>query len=319
MTVYERGHPGDEAEILDLANYAFSRHRFHDFRSLLPKVYGIDKHFTDMHIVARNNGKICGLVATLQQEMRIDGQTNLNTGYVGTVCVHPYSQGEGHMTALMKLTAENAQRLGLDMLVLGGQRQRYQYAGFECGGTRIVFNVTGQNISHALSDEDTDSVRLMEVSQGDSHALDACHGFYSVQMMIGPRPRNQFHDIMRSWNGKLFLITRDNIPAGYLYACGPNIEELALEEEAMLGKVIKCWHKQCGAADFHVTAPAHTPGRITGLRAFAESYQVTDAEMIRIFRWPQVIEKLLTLKSLYMKLDNGRMVIEITDACRLLV
>jgi predicted N-acetyltransferase YhbS len=319
MVIYERGRPGDEPEILDLANYAFSRHRFHDFRALLPKVYGAGRQYSDMHLVARKNNKICGLVATLQQEMLINRGTQLKTGYVGTVCVHPYMQGEGHMTSLMNMAVDNARSSGLDMLVLGGQRQRYQYAGFERGGIRITFSVNKHNISHALKSIKTDSVRLTEVSREDDAGLDICFAYYSRQIMMGKRPRDLFHSIMQSWNGKLFSIYKDNTPAGYIYACGVNIEEMALEDEVLLREVIKSWHNLCGESEFCVTAPMHMPARIAGLQAFSESFQITDAEMLHVFNWQKVIEALLVLKSLYTRLADGRMVIEITDTCRISV
>lgn len=319
MIIYERGRPGDEAEILDLANYAFSRHRFHDFRTLLPKVYGEGRQFADMHLVARKNGKICGLVATLQQEMLISGGTRLRTGYIGTVCVHPYMQGEGYMTSLMKMSVDNARLTGLDMLVLGGQRQRYQYAGFERGGTRITFTVNRHNISHALKGVKTDCVRLSEVSVKDNAGLDACFAYHNKQIMTGARPRELFHAIMQSWNGKLFSITKNSIPAGYIYACGDSIEEMILEDETLLREVIKSWHELRGESDFCVTAPMHLPARIAGLQAFSESFQIIDAEMLHVLNWYKVIEALLTLKSQYTKLTDGRMVFEIADTCRISV
>ena len=44
MTVYCKGQPGELPEILDFINMVFSMHRVpHNFRTLLPKLYGADR------------------------------------------------------------------------------------------------------------------------------------------------------------------------------------------------------------------------------------------------------------------------------------
>ena len=63
------------------------------------------------------------MVAMLPLRMHVLSDV-LQLGFVGTVCVHPYARGEGHMKHLMADLLADAKRRGLDLLVLGGQRYR---------------------------------------------------------------------------------------------------------------------------------------------------------------------------------------------------
>ena len=54
MTVYCKGQPGELPEILDFINMVFSMHRVpHNFRTLLPKLYGADRQTEWCHYLAK--------------------------------------------------------------------------------------------------------------------------------------------------------------------------------------------------------------------------------------------------------------------------
>ncbi|MBQ6646260.1 MAG: GNAT family N-acetyltransferase, partial [Clostridia bacterium] len=103
QTVYTNGAPGEMPEIIDFINYVFSQaHVPHDFKALLPKVYGDDAPLgvERFHFLAKQDGKIVGCVACRPTEL-IFGDQTLSCGFVGSVSVHPYHRGEGHMKRLM--------------------------------------------------------------------------------------------------------------------------------------------------------------------------------------------------------------------------
>ncbi|WHX49067.1 GNAT family N-acetyltransferase [Paenibacillus woosongensis] len=73
----------------------------------------------------------------------------LRACYLGTVSIHPRARGEGHMKALMDMWLEEL-RNTCDMVVLYGQRQRYEYFGFTLGGVKFKYFVGGANVRHGL-------------------------------------------------------------------------------------------------------------------------------------------------------------------------
>ena len=156
MTTYRKARPEDRAQYLDFINMVFSMaHRPHDFSKLLPKVYGPGRPTdTLQNIAVADAGRVRGPVAVLPGALR-GGDKALCTGYVGSVSAHPFARGEGHMKALMKMAIEGAAADGADLMMLGGQRQRYEYFGFTPGGVEIRYTVDQANLRHALRGVET--------------------------------------------------------------------------------------------------------------------------------------------------------------------
>ena len=102
-TEYRMTVPEDKADVIDFANLVFSQaHQPHDFSTLLPKVYGPDAERLAEHFIATQNGKIRGCVGLYKEDYKL-GDSMLKLGFVGTVSVHKYSRGEGHMQKLMTM------------------------------------------------------------------------------------------------------------------------------------------------------------------------------------------------------------------------
>ena len=112
MTDYRLARPQEEADVLDFINMVFSMHsQPHDFAALLPKVYA-HPGFARYHYVAVEDGHIRGTVALLPLTLRVEENCALKAGYIGSVAVHPYSRGAGHMKALMRMALTDAEAQG---------------------------------------------------------------------------------------------------------------------------------------------------------------------------------------------------------------
>ena len=241
MIRYEKAHPGEENKIVDFGNYVFSQSaRPHDFRALLPKVYREGKQNAHMHYVAHDeNGDIRAMVACLPLHMEIAGE-KLLVGTVGTVSVHPYARGEGHMKHVMKLMQDDARAQGMDAVVLGGRRQRYNFFGYEHAGANAVFSLNTDNVRHALGAADDTALTFQKVEDGDTALIDQCYALYQKGLVRGARPREEYLSYMRSWNGTLVAILKDGRFVGALQECG-TLGEVLLENESDLPAVIRKW------------------------------------------------------------------------------
>ena len=87
--------------------------------------------------------------------MKLGGETpaarKIKAAYVGTVCVHPASRGKGYMIELMKRAEEDALQQGSALMLLDGDRHRYQYFGFERAGVGYRFQMEQNNIRHCCA------------------------------------------------------------------------------------------------------------------------------------------------------------------------
>lgn len=321
MAQYRQAKHGEEADILDFINYVFSQaSRPHDFARLLPKVYARDD-FAQYHYVAEEGGRIRATVAMLPSVYRVDDARALSLGYIGSVSSHPYDRGKGHMQALMRLALADADARGIDLLALGGMRQRYGYFGFECGGGLLRFAIYQENIRHALRDVRAQAVRIREVSGEDDGALEAAYALYLRQPLMCRREREGFLPVMRSFGGRLYVIEDADAGAdapllGYLSTRGEEITELALADESRVGQVLKRWIEQQGARKVALLAPMSNRVRANFVKSFAEGYSVSDGEMICVRDWKKVLSALLSYKADCLPLADGRFTFEIEGAGR---
>ena len=171
MTVYCKGQPGELPEILDFINMVFSMHRApHNFRTLLPKLYGADRQTEWCHYLAKEDGKISAVVCVLPITLEHGGHT-ITCATVGSVSVHPYSRGKGYMKQLMAMAAEDMERQGITLSILDGRRHRYQYYGYEPGGHYLEYRFNEDNFRHCAARYPDTPLTLRPVAAGDTERI----------------------------------------------------------------------------------------------------------------------------------------------------
>ncbi|MBR6009371.1 MAG: GNAT family N-acetyltransferase [Clostridia bacterium] len=306
-TVYERGKPGEMPRIIDFINYVFSQaHVPHDFKRLLPKVYGDEapEGQEDFHFLAKQGDQIVGCVALRPTHLVYGGQT-LNCGFVGSVSVHPYHRGEGHMKRLMEEMLSYARQQRYDMLILGGQRQRYEYFGFEKAGLMLRMDVSRTNVRHALADVDISGVEMTELTEGD---IDFCRELWQQKTVSSLRERETFMLDLKSWNKQPKLITSGGEKLGYI-AGG----ELLLKDESALPKVIKKLLTQDGTERATFVAGLDQKERIAVVKDIAEYVSLGPQEMVRVLNWEKVLKLFLEFKHRHVNpVENGSAQVDIS-------
>ncbi|MHC1785680.1 MAG: GNAT family N-acetyltransferase [Christensenellales bacterium] len=319
MTDYRPALPQEEDDILDLANYVFSLgSRPHDFARLQPRVYarpGSHRY----HLVASRGGRLKAMVATLPLRLWLAGDSSLLIGFVGTVCVHPYARGEGHMKALMPMTRDRALAGGMEMLVLGGQRQRYNYFGYERAGSAITFSLNATNLRHRLGGEAGDPYTFVPLEGLPPEELSFIQQLHQRQGLIVQRPPEDFVLTLRTWEGAGYGIRQKDRLIGYLYARGEEITEWALEPADALLPLMQAWLLHKHLDEVRLTLSLHRREDIAILSEAAESYNVGDTCMIQVLDWRAVLQKLLDFKADHCPLEDGEAVLEITGAGRFLI
>lgn len=289
-TVYRRGNPGDMPRIIDFINYVFSQaHVPHDFKRLLPKVYGDEapEGQEDFHFLAWQDGQIVGCVA-LRPTTLVYGGEKLSCGFVGSVSVHPYHRSEGHMKRLMQDMLSYAREQDYDMLILGGQRQRYEYFGFEKGGLLMRFDVSGTNVRHALGDTDITGLEICELTEDD---IGFAFDLWRKRNVSSLRGRDTFMLDLQSWKNQPELIRLGGERIGYR-AGG----ELLLTEEKYLPAVVKKLLTRDGTDRITFTAGLDQKERIEFLKNIAEYSSLGPQEMVHVLNWEKTLKLFLDFK-----------------------
>lgn len=311
MITYSLAKPGEEAKLLDFANYVFSQaHRPHDFRTLLPKVYGEGVQNADMHYVAEeSDGSIRAMLCVLPLELTIAG-SHIKCGVVGSVSVHPYYRGEGYMKQLMQMMMDDCASRGFDVLALSGQRQRYNYFGFDYAGACAEYIVSRDSIRHTQAAADISGYTLNEIKSNDDPLCEKCWELYEKGPIHGGRPKQRYLQYAQSWQSGLHAILKNGVFIGSLIDNswdGKAIKEILLYDESEIGAVLKLWFAR--NPDAHNTAIRVWPyeqERMDALNGLCEKMNIIPGQMIKVLNWERTIRAAMNLSASYRPLQDGR-------------
>lgn len=292
MVKYRTAAPHEREEYIDLANLAF---RF-DFEILMPKAYDKSVDSSAMHKVAEDEqGRLRALVAVFPESLRV-GEDILRTGYLGTVSVHPRARGEGHMKALMNLWLEEL-RGTCDMVVLYGQRQRYEYFGFTLGGVKFKYTVAEANVRHGLRGVDDTGISfspLFEIEGGAEFA----HNLNTSRLAYVERSLEQLPLIFSTLCQKALGVLDQDKLIGYLVVneAGDDIAEFALEKADDILRTLKAYMAYSRAGRITTYAPEYEIQLNKALGGIAEDFVTENSDMYHILDFANVLKAYLTLK-----------------------
>ena len=153
MEIYKGRTPIEEYDqLMAMLNHVFfldDEEPKRDFLSLLPKLYTNKEEACYNNICVMEDGVIKGAVGLYPLEVDAAGQ-KLKIGGIGNVAVARDARGSGHMVTCMNLCLEEMIKDGTDFSLLGGQRQRYGYFGYEPAGVGFNFDINEGNIYRNL-------------------------------------------------------------------------------------------------------------------------------------------------------------------------
>lgn len=126
-----RGNAEMYDDYMDFINYVFGFNgNEQDFKKLLPKLYNPECDPCYNNYVVTENGKLKAAIGAFDSEVAVGGEV-LKCRGIGNVAVHPYSRSKGYMIDCMNMALSDMVKDGVDYSILGGQRQRYNYFGFD--------------------------------------------------------------------------------------------------------------------------------------------------------------------------------------------
>lgn len=312
--LFERATAADYDEIVEFANFVFSyAHEPHEFKTLISKAYGEDRTHWPIHFVARENGRIRGLVGLMPFPQRVLGET-LQMGFIGTVSVHPYSRSKGYMKKLMAMTNDYARDNGFDLLALGGQRQRYEYYGYEPGGAMHALTITATNCRHALKDVEADAVSFAPF-ESQRAQMDALFSIYESGVVAGARPREDFEQICGTWRNQPLAILLSGSLAGYLIASPDHshILELRLRSPEALYPAIKAYFTAFGQKRVCVERRTSN-GAVAPAAAHLRKRFIRTKRVLPVVDYARVVRTYLKLKQhIEGDLPDGRLALGLAE------
>lgn len=305
---YRLANPQDMDHIIDFINMVFSMlHVPHDFETLLPKVYGKDFRLADIHVIAEEEGKLCGCVGMYEFPLRVGDQT-LRVGYIGSVSVHPRMRGRGIMAGMMQMQIERAFERGIDVMALGGRRQRYQYHGFETAGATYRYTLDRPNVRHALSDVKCDELSFSRMTQAD---VPGAMALYDAQCVAGARTEGNFIASLESYHRQAWSVKKEGELVGYLSAAADDAQlgEMVMRDESLILPVLKAWMHEKDLSLMHIHAAPYDVTFNTQLASVCEECSILPNCMVRVMKPENVLSAYMQLKNSYDPLEKGEFVL----------
>ena len=300
----------DFPDAMDLMNMVFSMGgRPHHFQSLLPKLYQPEDSKMHAHFAIRRDGRLRAIIGHYPMTLSIDGQPFKASG-IGAVSTHPEDRKGGLMRQLMLAVLAEMETEQIALSVLGGQRQRYGYYGYEKAGTLLRFNVSKTNLRHARPDLAGSRYRFsrLDPAEADPQLVARLQAWQQAQPIHVARPQGSFMTILSSWYAQIWLARDpDGQPAGYLVCneTGTGVSELIPAHETLYLPLAAAWVSQlaAGSADFNV--PPWSTAAIADLGQIAEHEQFHPAYSLRINDFERLLPALLQVKAGLQPIPDG--------------
>lgn len=313
MVTYRKARPEERKAYIEFADMVFSSNGDPiSFEQSIPKVYGAHIDSADMQYIGIDDEKgIRGLVAVMPNELYL-GSEMLKVGYVGTVSVHPEARGEGHMKALMKMAIKEMEKKGVDLSLLGGHRQRYEYFGYAKSGVSVHVDVSEPNVRHALKHVNADGVTFEEIGH-DSPWLKPAHALFEQRFIRFRRDIGAFVDCCRNYLTQLWAILDEGEFVGYL-VCNSDqngFSEICTVSADVLDKAIKAWIVQGKSRRVTMMFAPWEREALRRLGTYAGGMRIQSSVQASVLNPRRVLKVMLTAKAAYAKLENAEMCFEI--------
>lgn len=296
---YVRGTREDMSELVDFANMVFSMSSGGiDFERLLPKAYSEERNMLATHHLIKEEGYIKALIDVLPIELRME-EDSLKAGYIGTVSVHPKARGRKYMITLMEQAEKQAREDGLDMLILDGNRHRYQHYGFEKAGMKYCFNITGDSIRHCCQTlrQEEREYRFVLLEETDTAWIDKAFSLFQTRT-VTTRTREDFFLCLSSWEADTYAVLAGEEYVGYLNVSADerNIFEFETVDVKEVPYIIKAFMEETGRDELGMHAAMDEPQKIDLLDLMADYYTVNTSHQIKILNHTKVLRFLLKWK-----------------------
>lgn len=311
MTDYGWAKPHEEDQLLDFANYVFSLDGAPtDFKQFHPRVYGRPGS-SKVSLVAREDGQIKGLISAVTGHIKA-GEQRLKYGFIGTVSVHPYFRGRGYMKQLMPMTMDALKEQGCQIIVLGGQRQRYRHFGFEDAGSLLQLYFTRMSLRHSLGSIHSEDFKFVPLEEAGEDALKASIRLHQSRDYYSERKEEDFLLYMKTWAGKAYAVHYQGQYAGYFYVIRQKIAEFGLADEGLLPQAIYALMLQQGWDSLSLPLMPHQAKRYEDLFLAADGWQISPPHNLLVVDWAGFLSTLLQFKANQQPLQDGQAVLGIS-------
>lgn len=297
-----RGNAEMYDDYMDFINYVFGFNgNESDFKKLLPKLYNPECDPCYNNYIVTENGKLKAAIGAFDSELTVGGEV-LKCRGIGNVAVHPYSRSKGYMIDSMNAAISDMIKDGVDYSILGGQRQRYNYFGFDYIGVVYEFSINSTNLRHCFRGVPFNELEIRDVSAEENELIDKIYSSHSSRPLRTLRPREKFYNICRSWRAPLRAIFKNGEYVGYFIA---GLQELTLSDGELFDDVVRNYVSKYG--DVTIAIPEWRGDMLRRAHRICGHVSVQNCDMFNIFNYKKLVGAFLEFKASYAPIADGEL------------
>lgn len=309
MMEYENGSVCSLEELLAFGDRIFGEDvQPGGFAALLPKLAGEHGIPPEQYRVIRENGVLRAMLLAQPIVLRVGGEA-LKGRYIGSVSVDPESRNRGYMQLLLTKIREEMREEGCQFSALGGQRQRYGYAGFEVAGMEMHCDLTRANVKHAYRNVSDDGIRILPLGPDDP-LLGEAYALSAARTHGADRTEAGFYDLLRSWRGEPYALRIQGEFGGYLSVVREGsqvrVQEMLLAGTPFLPAVYQACMNYFEAETLSFGLDLSDRKALEELCDVCEGYQLSFNHSYSILEFAPVVRGLLRQKQTYAGFTDGQ-------------
>lgn len=273
-------------KIMQFLEESFDHSRGFFYRSY-PQVMSKETLDYENVFIIRENKRIASMVGIYPQNVVLNGRKT-TIGGIGSVSTHPDFRKKGYMKTLMDFCIEEMKKRNYSFSILGGDRQRYNFWGYETCGTNAIITITQRSCEKSGMTETVPIFRY----DGSIEIIENIKGKHEKFLCYVERSIKWLKKIFDERVHTQLYFTKIKNEFAYVVAVGERTERKIVE----IGGNNKLWCpliysllKRWNANGVDVLFPANFPETNVLLR-HASWFSVQPFFMIKILSFKKTIE-----------------------------
>jgi predicted N-acetyltransferase YhbS len=278
-----------------------------DFLNLLPKLYKPEYDPCYNNFIVKEGDEIKGAVGLYYDELMAGG-VKLRCGGIGNVAVAEDSRSKGYMIECMNMAMEDMKLSGADYGLLGGQRQRYGYFGFEPAGVSYNFNVNKSNIRHCFGKDAKSGLEVKEVKPGDSRTLALIDEILRKEPFYTIHPPEAMYDILCSWRRKPYAaFSGEEFKGFFTRNYEGRVADFKAASAGDIEKTVLAAFEFLQNDNNQFSVPAFDTAAIDRFTQFAEGWSLHHSKSYVVINFENTVRVLLNVRAASGPINDGEL------------
>lgn len=305
-----RGTKADEKQLMEVLDEVF----FADdktepkinFLDLLPKLYKEKYNPAHNNLIIKENDKIKAAVGCYPLN-EVAANRNLKIMGIGNVAVAKDCRGKGYMKELLNAALEIMKNENYDYSLLGGQRQRYGYFGYEPVGCAYSFGVGKSNIKHTAGKDAKSAFTAREITENDTEIIKRIKKINEAGPAYTVRTEEMMIDILNSWRSVPYAAFKGDEFKGYFVADRYRkfVREIRSEKTEDMLDLIMCAMETTEQSEVNFCLPVFDTENCEYVSKICGNSSIQNTDMLNILNFDRFIEAFLTVKAERLNLCGG--------------